>query len=104
MASAISPTSVSVSTIQVNPKVSTDLQSNVPQVAQDLQKGVKAAQTDTVTISPQALKLADDKNATAKETAKKADEQRALKLAGDKVYDARATNHKSAEKAYSAMA
>lgn len=100
---ALSPNSVLASPIQVNPKVSTDLQSNVPQNAQDSQKVSKAIQTDTVTISPQALKLADDKNAAAKETADKADEQAAFTASGNRDDAAKRAVQRSAEKAYAAV-
>jgi hypothetical protein len=102
---ALSPNSLMASPVQANPKVSTDQQTNVPQTAQDSQKVAKAVQTDTVTISPQALKLADDKNAAAKEAgAKKADEQEAAKLANDKDDAAKRATQKSAQQAYSAVA
>lgn len=57
---ALSPNSVLASPIQVNPQVKNDLQGSVPQVSQDAQKAVKAVQTDTITISTQALKMAAD--------------------------------------------
>ena len=78
---SLSPSSVLASPIQANPQVKTDLQTSVPQVAQDAQKTTKAVQTDTITISAQALKMADDKNTAAKEAADKADEQRSSQLA-----------------------
>lgn len=104
MAMAIlSPISVLASPIQVNPQVRTDLQASVPQVAQDAQKAAKVAQTDTITISAQALKMADDKNISAKETAKRADEQEALQSAGDKAADAKNMAQRNAEKTYAAV-
>src|SRR6185369_12276203 len=78
---ALSPNSVLATPIQINPQVRTDLQTSVPQVAQDAQKAAKTAQTDTITISAQALKMADDKNVAVKEAANKADEQKAAHLA-----------------------
>jgi hypothetical protein len=86
-----------------NPQVKTDQMASVPQVAQDAQKGAKTAQTDTVTISSQALKMADDKNAQSKETARKADEQRSMQQASDKADAAKRATQKSAVKAYSAV-
>lgn len=59
---ALSPNSVLASPIQVNPQVKNDLQTSVPQVSQDAQKAVRAVQTDTVIISPQALKMSADSN------------------------------------------
>jgi hypothetical protein len=77
---ALSPNSILATPIQVNPQVRTDLQTSAPQVAQDAQKAAKTAQTDTITISAQALKMADDQNVAVKEAANRADE-RASKLA-----------------------
>ena len=81
---SLSPTSILASPMQVNPQVKSDLQMSVPQIAQDAQKAAQIEQTDTITISAQALKMADAKNAVAKETANRADEQLAMRLAGDK--------------------
>ena len=101
---ALSPNSVLASPIQVNPQVRTDLQTSVPQGTQDAQKAAKAAQTDTITISAQALKMADDKSAVVKEAATRADEEETSKSARDK---AKADTEKSdaqrnAVKAYAA--
>jgi hypothetical protein len=100
---ALSPNSVLATPIQVNPQVKTDLETSVPQVAQDAQKTAKTAQTDTITISPQALKMADDKNVVAKEAADRADEQKALQLANDKADAAKNEAQKNAVKAYAAV-
>lgn len=97
---SLSPSSVLASPIQVNPQVKTDQQISVPQVAEDSQKAAKAVQTDTITISPQALKMADDKNAAAKETAKKAEDERAVQSARDKSYAAKNETQRNALKAY----
>lgn len=98
---AISPNSVLATPVQVNPKVTTDLQTSQPQLAQDAQKAAKAAQTDTITISAQALKMADDKNAAAKEASNKADEQESMLEAKDKLDNERSEAQKKAVKAYS---
>ena len=74
---ALSPSSVLASPVQVNPQVKTDLQYSAPQVAEDAQKAAKKVQTDTVTISAQALKMADDKNADAKAVYDKVEDQKA---------------------------
>ena len=97
---ALSPNSVLADPIQVNPLAKTDAQTSVPQVAQDALKSAKVTQTDTVTISAQALKMADNKNAVAKETAKREDEQRASQSANDKKNEVQ----RNAEKAYTVMA
>jgi acetyl-CoA acetyltransferase len=100
---ALSPSSVLASPIQVNPQVKTDLQVSVPQVAEDAQKAAKAAQTDTITISAQALKMADDKNVVAKGAADRLDEQKALQLANNKADTAKDLTQKNAIKAYAAL-
>jgi hypothetical protein len=100
---ALSPNSVLAAPIQVNPQVRSDLQTSVPQVAQDAQKATKAAKTDTITISAQALKMADDKNVAAERAADKADEQEALQLARDKAADAKNETQRNAVKAYAAV-
>lgn len=81
---ALSPSSVLASPVQVNPQVKLDLQTSAQQAAQDAQKSAKSVQTDTVTISTQALKMADDRNVDAKETGSGSDEQEVLSSAKDK--------------------
>lgn len=100
---SLSPLSVLASPIQVNPQVKTDLQVSVPQIAEDAQRTAKSVQTDTVTISPQALKMADDKSALAKESANKSDEEQALQLARDKADAVKNENQKNALKAYAVV-
>jgi len=100
---ALSPNSILASPVQVNPQVKSDLQTSVPQTAQDAQKTAKATQTDTITISAQALKMADDKSAVAKETANKADEQRASQAAKDKTDAERSITQQNAVKAFAAL-
>ena len=101
--SALSPKSVMASPVNVNPQVSADLQRNVAQTAENAQKTVKAAQTDTVTISSQALKMADDKNASAKEVTKRADTQQASRLASYRDDSSRNTSQRSTSNTYSAV-
>lgn len=98
----LSPSSVLASPIQVNPQVRTDLQASTPQLAQDAQKTAKTAQTDTITISAQALKMADDKNASAEAAADKSEEQKADDEARDKSAAEQSTVQRSAVKAYTA--
>jgi len=99
---ALSPNSILATPIQVNPQVKSDIQGSLPQAAQDSQKTVKAVQTDTITISAQALKMADDKNVAAEKADKKADEQRALQSARDK--DDKNEAQRNAVKAYASAA
>ncbi len=100
---ALSPNSVLATPIQINPQVKTDLQASLPQVAQDAHKSAKATQTDTVTISAQALQMADSRNAVAKETTDKADGRRVLQLARDKADAVKNEAQKNAEKAYAVV-
>lgn len=51
----LSPTSVNSNPAYINPQVKAEQAAAVPQVKQDSQDTVKAAKTDTVTISEQAL-------------------------------------------------
>lgn len=99
---ALSPSSLLASPAHVNPQVKTAVRASEPQVAQDAQRVSEATQTDTITISPQALKMADDKNALAKEAANSADEQQALQQAKDKAAAIRNDTQKNAVKAYAA--
>lgn len=101
---ALSPSSVLATPIQVNPQVRSDLQTSAPQLSQDAQKTAKTAQTDTVTISAQALKMADDKNVAAKAASNKADELEASQLASDKADSEQSEAQKNAVKAYAATA
>lgn len=73
---ALSPNSIMASPIQTNPQVKTDMLISEARVAQNAQNTAKVAQTDTITISAQALKMADENEATTKETRIKEDEQR----------------------------
>ncbi|MEI6826746.1 MAG: hypothetical protein WCK54_14215 [Desulfuromonadales bacterium] len=99
---ALSPSSVLASPIQVNPQVRSDLQASVPQVAQDAQKTAKIAQTDTITISSQALKMADDKNVAAKNTTNAADEQEPAGSSAGRADSEQSETQKNAVKAYTA--
>lgn len=100
---ALSPNSIMATPIQVNPQVKNDIQGSLPQVAEDTQKTIKAAQTDTITISAQALKMADDKNVAAEKAAKKADDEKTLQLARDKDDAAKNENQRNAVKAYASI-
>lgn len=98
---ALSPGSVLASPIQVNPQVKTDLQNSLAQTAQDARKTEKTVQTDTVTISAQALKMADDKNTEANETDNKPDEQESQQAARDKADVTRNEAQRNAVRSYS---
>ena len=100
---ALSPNSVLASPIQVNPQIRTDHQVSVPQAAQDAQKSNKTAQTDTITISSQALKKADYKGAIAGDSADKVGEQPALQPAGSKSDAAKGPVQRYAVKAYGSV-
>lgn len=97
---ALSPNSVLATPVQVNPQVKTDIQTSVPQVAQEAQKTAKVAQTDTITISAQALKMADNKDFAAKKAADRDDDKEASRLARDKARSEQNETQKNAVKAY----
>lgn len=96
---ALSSNSFVATPIQVNQQDKTNLQSTSPQVAQNSQKTAKAAQTDTITISAQALKMTDNNNAIAN----KGSEQKSLQVAGENVATAKNAAQKNAVTAYSAV-
>lgn len=96
---SLSPNSVLAAPVEVNPQVKNDLQTSPAQVAEDARKVAKTAQTDTVTISALALKMADDKDAAAKEAADK----EAWQKARESEDAARNDMQKNALKAYSAV-
>lgn len=100
---ALSPNSVLATPLQVNPQARAEQQTSAPQVAQDAQKAAKAVQTDTITISAQALKMADDKNIAAKEAADKRDEQEAGRQADEKSEAKKSEAQKNAVNAYAAV-
>ena len=93
----------SASATQVNFQAKADPASQ-QQAVQGAKKSAKSAQTDTVTISAQALKIADEKSAVAREEAKKADDQRTLQLASEKVAVAKRTTQSSQSNAVRAYA
>ena len=81
----LSPNSVNANPVAVNPQVKADQATTVPQVNQDAQKSVKAAKTDTVTISQQALQmLASDGDSAAVEDKETAAKKASEKLSGKK--------------------
>lgn len=96
---ALSPSSIQADPSEVNPKVKGDLLSSPSQIAEDARKVSKTVQTDTVTISAQALKMADDEDAVAREAAGKEARQKA----DNSESAARTEAQKNALKAYSAM-
>lgn len=100
---ALSPNSIQATPIQVNPQVKSDLQSSAPQVAQDAQKAAKTVQTDTITISAQALKMADGKDNETKESAGVADEKETAQLAQDKAAVVKSATQMNTVKAYAAV-
>lgn len=100
---ALSPNSILAAPVQVNPQIKSDLQNSAPQVAQDAQKAAKAVQTDTITLSAQALKMAGGKDNDAGEVARKADEKEALQLERDKANAVKNDTQRNAVKTYAAV-
>lgn len=102
---ALSPNSVMATPLQANPQIRNEQQTTPQQVAQDAQKTAAATRTDTITISPQALKLADDSNATSRETSAQDNEQREAPGANDEAAESRRnTLQRNAVSAYVSMA
>ena len=81
----LSPANVLATPSHINPQVKTDTYSNLSQANQSAQQSVRATQTDTVTISKEALqKLASDGDSAAQEVKEKGAEK-ASEKARDKV-------------------
>ena len=100
---ALSPNSILGGATQLNPQARTDTQVSVPQVAQDAQKTVATTKTDTITISAQAVKLAEKKDAVAKEQAKKAGDEQVVQARTDRLVAERTAAQKNAERAYATV-
>lgn len=82
--SAISPSSVQSNPTQTNPQVQADKNTMPAQAGQPAQKAIKAAQTDTVTISKQAVQLVSDGDTAAQEAKESAAERASEQLNGKK--------------------
>lgn len=82
--SAISPNSVQSNPAHVNPQEQADKNATPAQTDQPAQKAVKAAQTDTVTISKQAVQLVSDGDTAAQEAKESAAEKASEQLRGKK--------------------
>lgn len=95
---ALSPNSILASPGHVNPQVRADLQTSEPQTAQNAEKTAATVQTDTVTISAQALKMAGDRNTVAKEADNRGDRRKARK----KNSAPRNSNQRNALRSYTA--
>jgi hypothetical protein len=81
----VSPNSVAANPAYVNPQAKTDQAAAPAQAAQNAQKTVQAAKTDTVTISPKALQqLASDGDTAAVEAKETAAEKASETLRGKK--------------------
>lgn len=80
----LSPVSIQANPAHVNPQVQIDSRATPAQAAQTAHKVERAAKTDTVTISPQALKLASDGDTAAREAKESAAEKARERLRGKK--------------------
>lgn len=101
--SALSTNSMSTNPIQVAQQVKSDLQSSTSQGTQSAQKPAQAPQTDTVTLSAQALKAAEDKNAVAQKTADKTTEQQTSHQAGNNAAVAQNATQRVAAESFGAV-
>lgn len=100
----LSPNSILASPSQVNPQVRHELQGSLSQAAQDAQRTSKTAQTDTITISAQALRMADGKSIESRKTANKTDKKEPLQRSQDKAGSAKSGIRRNAMKAYEDVA
>jgi len=82
--SAISPASVQANPTQVNQQVQADKNASPVQADQTAQKAAKTAQTDTVTISKQAVQMVNDGDSSAQEAKESAAEKASEQLKGKK--------------------
>ena len=80
----ISPKSVFSNPAHVNPLARTDRQAAVAHINQTAQAAVDKTKTDTVTISPQALKMNSRIHTPAKESREDAAERTAEKGTGQR--------------------
>jgi hypothetical protein len=80
----ISPKSVFSNPTHVNPLAKTDRQAAVIHINQTAQAAVDKTKSDTVTISPQALKMNSRIDSSAKESREDAAERTAQKDSGQR--------------------
>jgi len=78
----LSPNSVAANPSYLNPLAQTDRQVSTAKVSENVQHSIKQAQTDTVTLSSQALKMASQSYSPAEETKKSAPEKSYEKVQG----------------------
>ncbi len=71
----LSPNSVNANPSYLNPLAQTDRQASVAKAGAVAQNSIKQVQTDTVTLSSQALKMASQSYSPAEESKEKAPEK-----------------------------
>lgn len=64
----LSPNSVSANPSYLNPLAQTDRQASIAKASESVHNSIKQVQTDTVTLSSQALKMASQSYSPAEET------------------------------------
>jgi len=78
----LSPNSVAANPSYLNPLARTDNQTSSAKAGETAQSSIKQIQTDTVTLSSQALKMASQSYSPAEETNEKAPEKQYERFQG----------------------
>lgn len=71
----LSPNSVSANPSYLNPLAQSDRQTSIAKVSESAHNSIKQVQTDTVTLSSQALKMASQSYSPAEETKERVSEK-----------------------------
>jgi hypothetical protein len=78
----LSPNSVAANPSYLNPLAQSDRQASVAKANESVQNSIKQVQTDTVTLSSQALKMASQSYSPAEETKESVPEKSFEKIQG----------------------
>lgn len=78
----LSPNSVAANPSHLNPLAQTDRQTSIAKVSESVQSSIKQIQTDTVTFSSQALKMASQSYSPAAEAKGRAPEKSQARAQG----------------------
>jgi hypothetical protein len=82
MLAQLSPNSVTSNPSDLNPLAQSGRQASVAKASESVQNSIKQIQTDTVTISSNALKMAAQSYSPAEETKEKASEKTSERAQG----------------------
>jgi hypothetical protein len=78
----LSPNSVAANPSYINPLAQSDRQASTAKASESVQNSIKQIQTDTVTLSSQALKMASQSYSPAEEAKESAPEKTYEKVQG----------------------